>query len=277
MNRINSKSKSLKDYHRLVLKQERSGEFVPFYVQIFTNNKDFDNLSLNFNYYNIGSKFDGFINLYDLAKERSAFEKIEKGKKAKSSLTAKEGEYATCLYFGWWYEDGRFEVISTLGCSGVSGGSEGGSGGVGSSGVNASNTNQPSLIPNKEVLIELIESADPEAFDFTFVKNQNTAISTLKVKLLPWAGIMFSISQQTGSVFVVKSVSSEAYGLTLGYSWNQGDYGVSVSGSVTNITINGILGYTLFVDGVGTVYSEPLSYRISLNYRTGRIVSAIRM
>ena len=277
----NNKTNQLKDYHRLVLMRDENEEFVPFYVQIFTDKQDFNNLDPNFNYYNINSNFDGLVNVYDLSKEVTISKEFENGIRTKPNITAKDGEYATCLYFGWWYEDGHFEVISTVGCTiGGGGGEVGGTGGYGSTGsggITTSNTNQVNSIPNKQVLIELIESASSEGYDFTFVQNQNTTISSVKIKLLPWAGLLFNINQAKGLTYTVQNVTSGAYGLTLGYSWNQNDYSVSVSGNTTSVTVYGILEYTIFYEGVGTIYSEQLSYRININNRTGRIISGIRI
>lgn len=279
----NNKTNQLKDYHRLVLMRDENEEFVPFYVQIFTDKQDFNNLDPNFNYYNINSNFDGLVNVYDLSKEVAISKRFENGVRTKPNITAKDDEYATCLYFGWWYEDGHFEVISTVGCTiGGGGGGEaeggtGGYGGTGSGGITTSNTNQVNSIPNKQVLIELIESASSEGYDFTFVQNQNTTISTARIKLVPWATLTIFINQSKNLIYTVDSVSSEISGLTVGATWQQNGFSVNVQGTTTNIIVHGMFGYTLFVQGIGDVFSYPLSYKLSINNKTGRIISLIRM
>lgn len=59
--------------------RDENEEFVPFYVQIFTDKQDFNNLDPNFNYYNINSNFDGLVNVYDLSKEVAISKRFENG------------------------------------------------------------------------------------------------------------------------------------------------------------------------------------------------------
>lgn len=128
----NSETNQMNGYLRLVLKKDVNNKYIPSYVQIYTNNQEFSNLDSSFNYYSIGENFNGFVNVYNLREQATISTKFVNGLKVKSNITAKNDEEAICTYFGWWYEDGHFEAISTLGCTIGGGGAEGsGNGGYG--------------------------------------------------------------------------------------------------------------------------------------------------
>lgn len=137
----NDKQNQLKAYHRLVLIKETDQVYVPFYLQIFTNDENYNNLDKKFNYYNI-KDFNGFINVYEPESQVSSTEKYEHGIRIKPSVTAKN-DVMMCTYLGWWYEDGTFEEISLVGCNGGSGSlsyrppTYGGGGGGSSGGITA--------------------------------------------------------------------------------------------------------------------------------------------
>ena len=116
----NDKQNQLKAYYRLVLIKDIGQVYVPFYLQIFTNDENYDNLDKKFNYYNIKDDFNGFINVYEPERQVSYTEKYEHGIRINPNATAKL-DVMMCTYLGWWYEDGTFEEISLVGCNGGSG------------------------------------------------------------------------------------------------------------------------------------------------------------
>ncbi|CAN1574754.1 hypothetical protein MCETHM1_03627 [Flavobacteriaceae bacterium] len=83
--------------------------------------------------------------MYDPTKRIVASQKVKEGKFPKPELTAKEDTYATCTYLGWIYEDGHFEVIEELYCTGggSGGGVDGNTGGYGGGSTSGTSTNTP--------------------------------------------------------------------------------------------------------------------------------------
>jgi hypothetical protein len=134
----NTRAKKLNDYHRLLFIKSDNKNYNCYDLQIYTSDSNFDNLDKNFNYYSIKDGFNGFITMYDPTKQIVTSQKFKEGKIPKPNLTAKEDAYETCTYLGWIYDDGRFEAIAELYCSGGGGGGAGGYtggyGGTGSSG-----------------------------------------------------------------------------------------------------------------------------------------------
>lgn len=142
----NTGAKKLKDHHRLLFTKSDKEIYNCYDLQIFTNDNNFDNFDTNFNFYNIKEDFNGFITMYDPTKRIVASQKFKEGKFPKPELTAKEDTYATCTYLGWIYEDGHFEVIEELYCTGggSGGGVDGNNGGYGggsTSGASSGETN----------------------------------------------------------------------------------------------------------------------------------------
>ena len=87
-----------------------------YHLQVITNPKSFDNLSAEFNFYSINASFDGLVTLTDSNKHTVDYLRFEDAEKIKPSKSAKEAA-VTCLYFGWWYDDGSFRPISLISCS----------------------------------------------------------------------------------------------------------------------------------------------------------------
>ncbi len=77
--------------------------------------------------------------------------------------------------------------------------------------------------------------------------------------------------------YQINNVVSNPYGLTLGYAWTQTAYSQTTNGSNTTVILNGITSYTLFVQGIGTIYSSPVSYQININNTNGQITSGKRL
>ncbi|BDU25266.1 hypothetical protein FLGSB24_20100 [Flavobacterium sp. GSB-24] len=150
----NEKASLFNDHHRLMFLKNDQNKFRVFYVQIFTDSKQSNVDNNNFNYYNINENFDGKVFLQDLSNGVNTQLQFKDGNKVLPSQTAKMREEAiTCVWIGWWKEDG-FHPIQLLYCEG--GGptgeedippSYGGGGGAGSN-PGASTPVKPQIIDN---------------------------------------------------------------------------------------------------------------------------------
>lgn len=128
--------KTRNEFHRLMIIKDKEGSYKTFHVLIRPKEIGFDNLDRTFNFYNVN--FDGVVYVYDATEKITTFKNF-KSNVAKLDLVSKIKEYEkyTCVYFGYWYEDGHFEPISVIGCSdggggtGYEGGPTNGSSGTG--------------------------------------------------------------------------------------------------------------------------------------------------
>jgi hypothetical protein len=128
--------KTRNEFHRLMIIKDKEGSYKTFHVLIRPKEIGFDNLDRTFNFYNVN--FDGVVYVYDATEKITTFKNF-KSNLAKLDLVSKIKEYEkyTCVYFGYWYEDGHFEPLSVIGCSdggggtGYQGGPTNGSSGTG--------------------------------------------------------------------------------------------------------------------------------------------------
>lgn len=122
-----------------------------------------------------------------------------------------------------------------------------------------------------------IRATTPNAWDFELVQNQNTVTAKATFLLLPWCGVKVFIDESKTTNYNVQNVTSDAFGLTIGYSWNQNTYNQSTNGTVTTVNVFGTLSYTAFVQGIGTFYSKPMTLQIKINNTNGTIISGTRL
>ena len=109
------------DHHRLMFVKDENKEFKLFYVQIFSNDKNYDILDANYNYYTIKDNFDGEVYVQELSSSKGTRLEFANGKKVQQSLTTKMQEYH-CVYFGYWSSGGSFTALYEVGCYGGGGG-----------------------------------------------------------------------------------------------------------------------------------------------------------
>lgn len=60
----------------------------------------------------------------------------------------------------------------------------------------------------------------------------------------------------------ITSLNSWLSGFTFGYSWNQGFFTSNRYSDTIETWIYGTRNYVIFIEGIGTFYSEPVSYRV---------------
>jgi len=147
----------------------------------------------------------------------------------------------------------------------------GGSGGGGASSASSAS--------NSTALLEAsINSTNENAHDFSIVQTGDTVVAKALIGLLPWANLQIDITQyKVGDKFVVDNVASNPVGLTIGYGWAQSSFSKTTIGDTTTVICNGIASYTLFVEGIGTISTSSVSYSITVNNRTGQIISGKRL
>jgi|GEM_PF-3961481 len=103
------------DHHRLMFVKNEDEEFKIFYIQIFTKDKNYNNLDQNVSYYNIEDNFDGEVFVQELSSSKGTRLEFADGKKVQHSVTAKMQEMA-CLYYGYWDGSGKFNPLYEVAC-----------------------------------------------------------------------------------------------------------------------------------------------------------------
>jgi hypothetical protein len=117
-----TKSSSTKVYNRLFLRRKGVSKFELYYIQISTEDNNFDNNNKAINFRHLTSDFNGNIVVFNSNNEIKEFNHFQKGrikKYSKDKLMSKENVF--CTYLGWYYPDGRFEPITEIGCTTTAG------------------------------------------------------------------------------------------------------------------------------------------------------------
>lgn len=78
------------------------------------------------------------------------------------------------------------------------------------------------------------------------------------------------IKKGSNNFFTVDAVTSNEFGVTLGWSWTQSSHTVNVSGNIITVDIYGTENYNIILEGIGTVYKSPQHYRMTLDKLTGK-------
>ncbi|KAF2081840.1 hypothetical protein [Flavobacterium sharifuzzamanii] len=273
---VKNNDESLKTYNRLVFVVDKNDMYKLSHVVISTNESDFATNDKSFNFYNVKSNFEGFITVLDSQNKISYFS-IRGNKTISSSISSKiKLEDETCLYLVKTYDDGSYEIIYLISCGG--GGSGDGSGGGGYGG----GADGSGAVTSDGQLLQTINASDPSAFSMTFFEltqeQKNQVLAKANFYLLPWAGITVNIVQNKniGKPFSIDSVTTDSWGLTLGYTWHQTTYRQNTVGNKTTITLEGKITYGTGIEGIGDVYGQLVTYEIVVNNTNGHIESGIR-
>ncbi|MBJ2127302.1 hypothetical protein, partial [Flavobacterium sp. IB48] len=170
--------------------------------------------------------------------------------------------------------------FSIAGAFGGDGGSSGYSGtptGGGSSGT-INTVTEISSIKSVNQLKATINNTDINAKDLKFVQNNNVIVSSATIGLLPWLDLMISVTQtKVGLKYVINNVVSNPIGVSTGVSWSQTAYGQVTNGNTTTVTIVGLFSVNLFVEGLGSIVTTPVSYSVNIDNRNGKLISAKRL
>lgn len=123
MDNLTASGKGVKlynDHHRFLFIRDEKQMYRLFYVQIFSDSENFDIVDMNYNYYSLDDSFNGEVYVQELSTKKGSRLEFKNGAKIKHSPTSKMREQA-CVYYGYWYEDGHFEVLYEVGCFGGGG------------------------------------------------------------------------------------------------------------------------------------------------------------
>ncbi|GAA3730866.1 hypothetical protein GCM10022422_11310 [Flavobacterium ginsengisoli] len=89
---------------------------------------------------------------------------------------------------------------------------------------------------------------------------------------------MISVTQtKVGLKYVINNVVSNPIGVSTGVSWSQTAYGQVTNGNTTTVTIVGLFSVNLFVEGLGSIVTTPVSYSVNIDNRNGKLISAKRL
>lgn len=278
--------KDYKTYMSLLFVEDKKEVFKVFDIVYTTKDEAFNSNNKDFNLYKIGSNYSGYITIQDSKNKIIYSGEYQKGKQLalhnyNPSVNATErlvckyyvtvGPYTNCSNWSW-EPDGIGGVgipIGPLGPMGpipVPGGTNG--------------TISPSSITNKDQLLEAINSTNPWGYNMTIKQtpNQNTYTTSIQIDVLPWAGIQVFVTEtRSGMFYSVQNVVSNMVGLTVGINWTQTNYSQITSGGATYVTLNGVWSYNLYTEGIGTVYSAPFTYKITVHNITGKITEGKRI
>jgi hypothetical protein len=111
--------------------------------------------------------------------------------------------------------------------------------------------------------------------DSTATNVNNNKIETAKVILFPLMGIEIDVELQKDStgLWNLKEVTSDEYGITITFGWEQKRFQQTVTGNEIVIDVTGVLKYNLFLEGIGTVYQQKKTYRLKVSRQSGKITA----
>jgi hypothetical protein len=145
-------------------------------------------------------------------------------------------------------------------------------------GGGSSSGGSTSSITTQAQFIAAIESTAPNAYNFTFVQIDNTITVTASIGLVPFASITLEIIEaKVGDKYVVQKVVTNLTGVTTGLGWSQTSFSQTTIGNTTTVAFNGIASAVMPINGLGTIYSYPMSYSIKVDNTNGKIISGTRV
>lgn len=136
----------------------------------------------------------------------------------------------------------------------------------------SSQTNKENQYPNFTTS-NIQAKFDNQAPDQNKLNDKGESIAWFKFNMTFVGGIKIIVIQDLSNGYKVKDVSSNAYGVTFGYSWDQTNYIVNIKENLATIDVYGVLNYNAFgIEGVGTIYSEDKQFRVKINTLNGEEV-----
>lgn len=122
-----SSGETFSAFHRLLMKQKDNGDFEIFYLVLASADKKFRNTDKRFNFYSISQRFSGQIIIIDSQNKKVFARYYDEGFRRPDNPPNNDGtsnqapDTVTCTYLGWAYEDGTFEPIMLMYCTGNEG------------------------------------------------------------------------------------------------------------------------------------------------------------
>lgn len=125
--------------------------------------------------------------------------------------------------------------------------------------------------------INKINSTGTNGYDIKLEQQPNGKIAKLKFNLLPWCGVQFLINETNQNPINIQNVTSNTFGFTIGYTWNQSSYSQNTIGNQTILDVIGTISYNMFAQGIGEFYTSPTHFQIIVNNITGAIISGTKL
>lgn len=112
-----------------------------------------------------------------------------------------------------------------------------------------------------EATISYEQELNQKVVDVTFRINP---LIDLKIKV-----------KQTMSPYSISNVTSAVVGITFGNGWEQSDFSVNINSNIVTIDIYGTSTVSVFVEGIGTIYTKERHYQIKINKTTGVVIATL--
>ncbi|TGD56762.1 hypothetical protein [Flavobacterium humi] len=120
-----------------------------------------------------------------------------------------------------------------------------------------------------------LDSCEEESTNFEYIQNQSQKTAKVKLAMVgPLGGINFNIIQNISPSYSVENVTSTCYGFTLAFSWAQTGFDKAIVNNNAIINVYGDINYNVFMEGLGTVWTQPKQIRVKTNTTNGQIISA---
>lgn len=58
----------------------------------------------------------------------------------------------------------------------------------------------------------------------------------------------------------------------MGYDWDQSTFDQSTNSGIITVNIHGYEHYSVFIEGIGTIYSKYKSFQVKINATTGLLL-----
>ncbi|MDR7371878.1 hypothetical protein [Flavobacterium aquidurense] len=271
---VKNDDKSITMYNRLMFIQDEKESYKLSHVLIGTKKNTFDNNDKDFNFYKIKDDFEGSITILNAKNEITYNHDV--AKKSSSLVSKIKIDEHGCLALCLMYSDGSYDILFIISCTG----SETANNGSGTGDIYGGD-GSGSVASNWQ-LQGYINQSDPAAFAIDFMEQfqgqKNQVMAKTSFYLMPWCGIDVFVVQNKnpGKPFTIDAVTTDTWGLTLGYTWTQDAFTQNTTGNRTVLTITGTLTYNTGIEGVGNVFSSNITYTVIINNTYGNIQSGTR-
>ncbi len=85
--------------------------------------------------------------------------------------------------------------------------------------------------------------------------------------------VTITLNGQVIPVLGTIEISSDTWGNSFSWSWQQGIYSVNVLHNIITVDLHGTRKWNLFLQGIGTIWSQEIIYRMTIDKTTGQPTS----
>lgn len=124
---------------------------------------------------------------------------------------------------------------------------------------------------------DFLNNQSNEGTDFTTeFPDPNQKIVSVNFSINPYADVKVKIKQII-TPYSITNVSTQLVGLTLFDDWTQTDYTVNINDNEVRVDLYGVESIKIFIEGIGTFYSQSVHYVILIHKISGEIFAAYRL